>query len=108
MDKPLVSAIVPVYNGERYLAAALDSIVAQDYQPLEIIVVDDGSVDGTRAIAQGYAAVHYIYQADQGLGMTLHVGAAAAKGEFLAFLDADDLWATNKLNRQVNCLLQQP
>ena len=54
MHKPLVSVVIPVYNGERYLASTLDSVWAQDYRPIEVIVVDDGSVDNSAAIAQSY------------------------------------------------------
>jgi glycosyltransferase involved in cell wall biosynthesis len=108
MKGPLVSVVVPVYNGERFLAAALDSIFAQDYRPLEVIVVDDGSVDGTAEIAKSYQEVRYIYQANQGHGKAKNAGLAAASGEFIAFLDADDLWAPHKLSAQIGYLLDHP
>jgi len=104
----LVSVVVPVYNGDRFLAAALDSIYAQDYRPLEVIVVDDGSVDRTTDIAQSYQEARYIYQTNQGHGRAKNVGIAAARGKFLAFLDADDLWAPHKLRVQVDYLLAHP
>jgi glycosyltransferase involved in cell wall biosynthesis len=106
--RPLVSAIVPVYNGERFLAEALDSIVAQDYSPVEIIVVDDGSVDGTGTIAQSYDDVRYAFQANQGHAVALNTGLAAAQGDLLAFLDADDRWTPSKLSIQVPHLVQNP
>ena len=100
--KPLVSCIVPVFNGERYLAEALDSILAQTYRPLEVIVVDDGSTDGTAHIVAGYGAeVSYIHQANAGPAAARNRGLDAARGEFIAFLDADDLWHKEKLARQM-------
>ncbi len=100
--KPHVSCIVPVFNGERYLAAALDSILAQTWPPLEVIVVDDGSTDGTAHIVAGYGAeVSYIHQATAGPAAARNRGLDSARGEFLAFLDADDLWHKEKLARQM-------
>ena len=100
MTKPnLISCIVPVFNGERYLAEALDSILAQTWRPLEVIVVDDGSTDGTAHIAAGYGAeVSYIHQANAGPAAARNRGLDAARGEFIAFLDADDLWHKDKLS----------
>ena len=105
---PLVSVIIPVYNGERFLSAALDSVFAQDYRPIEVIVVDDGSTDRTAEIARGYPEARHIYQANQGPGATRNTGIAAARGEFIAFLDADDIWLPNKLIAQVSYLLEHP
>jgi glycosyltransferase involved in cell wall biosynthesis len=104
----LVSVIVPVYNGELYLGSALQSIMEQDYHPLEVIVVDDGSVDGSREVAKSFKEVRYIYQTNQGQAQALNVGAEAARGEFLAFMDADDLWAPNKLAVQAGYLMEHP
>jgi glycosyltransferase involved in cell wall biosynthesis len=104
----LVSVIVPVYNGERFLAAALDSIRAQDHRPLETIVVDDGSDDGTPAIAQPRADVRYERHPHRGLAATRNSGVEAARGAFIAFLDADDLWPAHKLRVQVAYLLEHP
>lgn len=104
----LVSVIVPVYNGERFLRQALDSIVAQTYPQLELIVVDDGSTDATGEIAQSYAQTRYLRQPNQGNGSAKNTGLAAARGEFIAFLDADDLWPPDKLSAQVETLRQNP
>lgn len=104
MDRPLVSTVVPVYNGERYLATALDSIFQQDYRPLEVIVVDDGSTDRSAEIAQSYQGLSYIYQSNAGVAVARNTGIAAARGEFIAFLDQDDWWAPNKLRLQVAAL----
>ena len=100
MDKPLVSVIVPVYNGEHYLSFAIHSILRQDYHPSEVIVVDDGSTDNSANIARSFKEVRYIHQSNQGVAMARNVGIAAARGEFIAFLDADDLWTPNKLSIQ--------
>jgi glycosyltransferase involved in cell wall biosynthesis len=108
LSGPLVSVIVPVYNRERFLAAALDSVFAQDYRPLEVIVVDDGSTDGTAAVARSYPEVRYLYQSNQGVAAARNAGVAASRGELLAFLDSDDLWASNKLSSQVGFLLAHP
>lgn len=106
MQGPLVSVIVPVYNGERYLDTTLKSIFDQDYEPIEIIVVDDGSTDKTAEIVKSYSIVRYIYQSNQGPSVARNTGIAAAQGEFVAFLDADDLWVPQKLSLQVGYLIQ--
>jgi glycosyltransferase involved in cell wall biosynthesis len=105
----LISCIVPVYNSERYLGETLDSILAQTYRPLEIIVVDDGSTDGTAAVAAGYGhRVRYVRQANAGEAAARNRGLNVAEGEFVAFDDADDLWHPEKLERQVARLEHRP
>ena len=106
--RALVSAIIPVYNGESYLAEAIASIYAQTYRPLELIVVDDGSTDGSAAIAQSFPLARYIYQSNQGHASAKNTGIAKARGEFIAFLDADDVWTPNKLSVQITFLLENP
>ncbi len=106
MEHPFVSVIIPVYNGERYLASTLQSVFAQDYQPLEVIVVDDGSTDSSTRLVREFTDVHYIRQENRGVAAARNVGIAAARGEYLAFLDQDDLWEPDKLRRQVDCLTQ--
>ncbi len=102
MTLPLISCIVPVFNGERYLSEALESILQQTYRPLEIIVADDGSTDGTAAVAASYREqVTYLRQANAGPGAARNLGLSATRGEFVAFLDADDLWHPEKLARQI-------
>ena len=108
MNRPLVTVIVPVYNGERYFAFALKSIFGQDYRPLEIIVVDDGSVDGSADIAKSFPEIRYIHQSNQGVAVARNTGLDAARGQFVAFLDQDDLWMPNKLSRQIDYLLKYP
>ena len=102
MKPPLISCIVPVYNGERYLRETIDSIFAQTYCPLEILVADDGSTDGTPAIVAGFGdRVRYLRQDNQGPAAARNLGIRATTGDFIAFLDADDLWHPEKLERQM-------
>ena len=107
-DRPLVSVIVPVYNGARFLGEALHSICSQDYEPYEIILVDDGSTDETAVIARSYPSVRYMRQANQGVAVARNVGMTAARGAFLAFQDHDDLMHATRLNTQVGYLLAHP
>lgn len=105
---PLVSVIIPVYNGGRYLRAALESVFAQTYQPFEVIVVDDGSVDDSGVIAQSFSDVCYILQENQGVAAARNHGIEAARGDCFAFLDQDDLWTPGKLKLQIELLLSHP
>ena len=97
-----ISCIVPVFNGERFLREAIDSILAQTYRPLEIIAVDDGSMDSTSAILASYGEpVHYIAQSNAGPATARNTGIHTATGDFIGFLDSDDLWHPAKLARQM-------
>jgi glycosyltransferase involved in cell wall biosynthesis len=100
----LVSVIVPAFNAERWIAETLTSIRAQTYEPVEIIVVDDGSSDSTPSIA-GASGATVLRTQGGGPGGARNAGLAHAKGEFIQFLDADDLLATGKIARQVAVLL---
>lgn len=105
----LVSCIIPVFNGEKYLCEALNSVFAQTYRPIEVIVADDGSTDGSRAVAETFGdGVRWISQTTAGPAATRNLGVRAARGELAAFLDADDLWKPDKLERQVSVLRQRP
>jgi glycosyltransferase involved in cell wall biosynthesis len=102
MSTPLISCIVPVFNGERYLREALDSILAQSYRPIEIIVVDDGSTDGTPRILAGMrSSIRVLQQDDRGPSAARNLGWRSACGDFVAYLDYDDLWHPEKLARQM-------
>lgn len=102
MKPALISCIVPVFNGERYLQKTLHSVLEQTYAPLELIVSDDGSTDRTRAIVDGYRErVRYLHQPNSGHAAARNLGVNAAEGEFVSFLDADDLWHRAKLERQM-------
>ena len=100
MTTPLVSVIVPAYNAERYLAEALESIFAQGHAALEVIVVDDGSTDDTGTIAASLG-VQLVRQTNRGAGAARNAGVAVARGDFLAFLDADDVWTEGRLELQL-------
>lgn len=92
--KPLISVIVPVYNGERYLENCIESIKAQSYEPIEIIIVNDGSTDGTDGVCaklvSKYPDIRYITTDDLGVSASRNNGIAMAKGDYLTFVDADD------------------
>jgi glycosyltransferase involved in cell wall biosynthesis len=107
-EHPLVSVIIPVYNGARHIRAALESVFAQTYRAFEVIVVDDGSVDDSGVIAQSFPDVHYVRQTNQGVAAARNHGLEVAGGEFLAFLDQDDLWKPEKLKIQMDYLLSHP
>ncbi len=94
-----VSAVIPAYNVERYLRRAIDSVLAQKRPVSEIIVVDDGSTDGTAGIARSYPQVRYVHQANQGAAAARNRGVMAARCEWIAFLDADDCWRADHLER---------
>ena len=109
MAAPLISVIIPAYNAERYLSAAIDSVLAQTRPADEIIVVDDGSNDGTSRVEEVYRGqVRWLRQANQGSAAARNRGVAAASGELLAFLDADDLWVPEKLAWQMEALNAKP
>ena len=102
MAKPLVSVIIPAYNSADFIDEALKSVFDQTYKDLEIIVVDDGSTDDTRAVLEKYGdRVNYHYQDNNGPASARNRGIKLARGKYIAFLDADDLWLPTKLEKQV-------
>jgi glycosyltransferase involved in cell wall biosynthesis len=110
---PWVTALVPVYNGERYLAMALDSALAQTYSRLEVIVVIDGATDESGRVAERYCAasndrIRVIVQANHGLPAARNTAIAAARGEYLALLDADDVWLPHHIESAVAVLEADP
>jgi len=107
--EPTVSVIIPVYNGEPYLAEAINSALQQTLSPEEIIVVDDGSLDDTRKIASSFASrIRYFFQENAGAAAARNTGVMAATGNYLSFLDSDDLWMPDKLERQLDCFAADP
>jgi len=109
VKSPLISCIVPVYNGERYVREALESIFAQTYSPLEVIVADDGSTDRTPEVIADYGErIIYLRQNNQGYPAAKNLGLSGAQGDFIAFLDADDLWDREKLTRQMTRFMERP
>lgn len=104
-----MSCIVPVYNGERYLGEALDSILRQTYRPLEALVADDGSTDGTAGVVRRYGSrVKHLWQPNAGPAAACNLGLDRSRGEFVAFLAADDLWHSEKLARQMDRFQTRP
>ena len=102
-----VSIIVPVYNAERWIGRTLESALAQTFKDTEVIVVDDGSQDGSAEVVRRYP-VQYIRQENAGQAAALNAGLAVAQGEFIAFLDSDDLWKPEKLTACVAALRARP
>jgi glycosyltransferase involved in cell wall biosynthesis len=105
----LVSCVIPVFNGERFLGAAIDSVLGQTRQPVEVIVVDDGSTDGTAQVIAGYGdRIRWLRQANAGPAAARNAGLALARGGLIGFLDADDIWLPHKLDRQLEELSRHP
>lgn len=104
---PLVSVVIPAYNAARFVGQAVRSALDQTYGNREVIVVDDGSTDDTKAVLSQFAGqVRYLYQENGGTSAARNTGIRAAQGAFICFLDADDLWASNKLELQAAFLLE--
>ena len=101
---PFVSVILPVYNREDLISEAIDSVLAQGHENLEIVVIDDGSSDGTAAAVKKYTGpVRYFYQENTGQTAARNLGIQMAQGEYIAFIDSDDLWPLNKLKNHLAC-----
>ena len=106
---PKVSVIIPTYNRAHILGEAIDSVLSQKYNDLELIVVDDGSTDGTKKVVSSYVPrLTYIYQEHQGVSAARNRGVEHAQGNYLAFLDSDDLWLQNKLYLQMKLMESNP
>lgn len=102
MNAPLVSVVMPVLNGQKYLRQSLDSVLTQTYHPIEIVVVNDGSTDETAAILASYGdRVTVIEQDHQGVAIARNAAMRNAAGKYLAFLDHDDWWRPEKIEKQV-------
>jgi len=105
----LVSVVMPAYNVAWCIGRAVDSVLAQDFRACELIVVNDGSTDGTRALLEGYgAAITVINQENRGMSAARNTGIRRARGTYVAFLDADDWWLAGKLSRQVDLMHGRP
>jgi len=106
MTDPLVSVVIPVYNGERFVAQAIESVLAQTWPNIEVIAVNDGSTDGSAEVLARYEGrVAVVEQDNCGVAAARNAGIRRARGEFIAFLDQDDWWRTEKLSRQVPVML---
>ncbi len=109
MPTPKITVIIPVFNTEKYLAEAIGSVLSQTVKPAGIIVVDDGSTDNSTEVARQFEPlVRLICQENKGAGAARNTGIINASGEYLAFLDADDLWTENKLEIQLSYLQNNP
>jgi glycosyltransferase involved in cell wall biosynthesis len=105
MAVPKVTVVMPVYNGERFLRESLDSVCAQTFQDFEVLCVDDGSTDNSAAVLEQYAErIRVVRQKNSGQSAARNAGVRLAKGQYIAFLDQDDLWYPAKLMHQVAVL----
>lgn len=108
-EKGLVSVVIPTYNRAYVLRSAIDSVLAQTYRPVEILIADDGSTDGTRQIVEQYGPpVRYLHQPNAGVSAARNLALRHARGEFVALLDSDDWWREWKLEVQVALLRARP
>ena len=106
---PLVSVVMPAYNVAWCIGRAIDSVLAQDHGQRELIVVNDGSTDGTRALLDAYgSALTVIDQDNRGMSAARNAGIRRARGDYVAFLDADDRWLPQKLSRQLDLMEHRP
>ena len=105
---PCLSVIIPVYNAERHIADAVRSILSECYPSLEIIAVDDGSTDGSAEILKSFSEVTYYKQANSGPAAARNLGIRMSKGDFILFLDADDLFPEGKIRQQLSYFEQRP
>jgi GT2 family glycosyltransferase len=107
--EPLVSVVIPSYNRADYIAETIESVLQQTYEPIEIIVIDDGSKDNTREVVERFAPkVRYVWQENAERGASRNHGLRLAEGEFIAFLDSDDVWLPAKTEMGVEFLLKRP
>jgi len=108
-NRKMISVIVPTYNNEDYILHALYSIFEQTYREYEIIIIDDGSTDSTRDRLKSYwNRIHYHYQENQGLAVARNVGLEMASGEYVTFLDGDDIWLPDNLMLKMKVLSRRP
>ena len=106
MDLPLVSVIIPVFNGANFIEDSINSVLRQTYSNIEIIVVNDGSTDGTETILNNYSSkIQKINKTNGGAASARNLGILLSNGSLLAFLDADDVWLPNKLQKQYELLI---
>jgi len=107
-QRPIVTTVIPVFNGERYLADAIGSVLAQSYPALECVVIDDGSTDRSQTLARSFPGVRCISKTNGGVSSARNVGIEAATGDLVAFLDADDTWLPRKIECQIAMMDTRP
>lgn len=103
-----ISVVIPVHNGEKYLAASIQSVLDQRHPDLEVLVVDNASTDASASVVAAFPSVRCLRLERKGVSRALNHGIAHSQGSFLAFLDADDLWAPHKLTAQLDVFLREP
>lgn len=111
INKPLVSTVIASYNMATYLPLAVESALAQTYENIEVLVIDDGSTDDTRRVIEPFldnSRVRSLFQTNKGQAAAKNYGIRESRGEYIAFLDADDIWALDKLEAQIPLFLQSP
>jgi len=109
MESSLISCVIPAFNAESFIKETIDSALNQTYSKIEVIVVDDGSRDRTADIARSYGSrVRCLVRPHRGAGAAKNAGVLEAQGEFIAFLDADDLWHPDKLTQQIARIAERP
>lgn len=105
METPLVSVVIPSFNSGRLLENAIKSVINQTYKNIEIIIVDDGSTDGTKEwLVKNSLGIKYYFQKNSGAASARNTGVSLATGEYIAFLDADDIWLPTKLEKQIELI----
>src|SRR5258708_1562135 len=110
--RPLISVVIPTFNRARHVQAALESVLAQTYREFEVIVVDDGSTDGTGEAVRQFISqqnhngeqIRYFFQRNQGSSLARNKGIEQARGGWIAFLDSDDVWLPEKLELQMQAI----
>jgi glycosyltransferase involved in cell wall biosynthesis len=104
VSQPLVSVVIPAYNHEQFVGYAIESVLAQTCQDFELVIVNDGSTDGTESVIQGYddGRIRYYYQENQDAYNTINRGIALAQGEYIAILNSDDVYVADRLERLLN------
>ncbi|MFH0887115.1 MAG: glycosyltransferase [bacterium] len=107
-NNPLISVIIPTHNRAELIKEAIGSVLGQTYKDFEIIVIDDGSSDDTPQIMKAYSRIKYHYVKGRGVSFARNYGLALAEGELICFLDSDDLWMPEKLERQVRYMKEHP
>jgi glycosyltransferase involved in cell wall biosynthesis len=110
METPLITVLIDTYNYGRYIEEAIESVLAQDFPPeqMQVIVVDDGSTDNTAELVKKYSQIEYMEKMNAGQASALNYGVAHARGQIIAFLDADDYWLPGKLRRVVDEFQKNP
>ena len=110
LNKALVSIVIPVHNGEKYIKESIDSCLAQTYSNIEIIVVDDKSTDSTLEILKEYGEKIKVFPVEKqnGLGNVINIGIRASKGKYIARMDADDIMCPDRIEKQVAYLENNP